>query len=168
MLNHVLVPLDGSTLAETALPEAKRILGPNGKITLVTAIDLPQVPLYGFDMPMAMVASSRTSAEETMNHARTYLENAAVELRAAGFQVNVVPHFGEAASVIIETAQKYHVDAIVICTHGRSGLSRWLFGSVTNKVLGAAPCPIYVVPNLRKHESAQQTATNNKTAPALG
>ncbi|MFN8376312.1 MAG: universal stress protein [Anaerolineae bacterium] len=155
MLNHILVPLDGSALAETALPEAKRILAANGHITLVTAVDMPQVPLYGFDMPMAMVASSRASVEETVNHARTYLENTATELRAQGYQVDVVASMGEAASVIVETAHKNHVDAIVICTHGRSGISRWLFGSVTGKVLGVAHCPIYVVPNLRKEETSQ-------------
>jgi nucleotide-binding universal stress UspA family protein len=159
MLNHVLVPLDGSVLAETAIPEAKRILAVNGHITLVTAVDMPQVPLYGFDMPMALATSSRASVEETVNQAHAYLEKVAAELRQEGFRVNVAASMGEAATVIVETAHKNHVDAIVICTHGRSGISRWLFGSVTGKVLSAAHCPIYVVPNLRKEESTQPALT---------
>ena len=55
--------------------------------------------------------------------------------------------FGDPASVIVDTAGQLHVDAIVMSTHGRSGISRWIFGSVTNKVLGMAECPVLVVPS---------------------
>jgi nucleotide-binding universal stress UspA family protein len=150
MLNHILVPLDGSPLAETALPEAKRILAADRHITLVTAVEMPQTPLYSFDVPMTIAAASHENLEDMLKHMRVYLEKVANNLRAEGYQVDVVTSVGEAATVIMETAQKKHVDAIVICTHGRSGISRWVFGSVTHKVLGNAHCPIYIVPNLHK------------------
>jgi nucleotide-binding universal stress UspA family protein len=159
MLNHILVPLDGSTLAESALPEAKRILAANGQITLVSAVEMPQTPLYSFDVPMTIAAASRETIEELFKHMHEYLEKVATDLRLEGYQVHPVTSMGDPATVIMETAQKKHVDAIVICTHGRSGISRWLFGSVTNKVLGGALCPIYVVPNLRKVEPEKPVKT---------
>ena len=64
--------------------------------------------------------------------------------------VGVEVHVGEPANVIVETAERLKVDAIVMSTHGRSGLSRWLFGSVTNKVLSANVCPVYVIPSKPK------------------
>jgi nucleotide-binding universal stress UspA family protein len=155
MLNHVLVPLDGSLLAETAIEAAQKILGVNATITLVTAVDMPQTPLYGLDMPMAMVAASGEAVEETIRQAHTYLERIAGDLRTEGYHTHIHVSVGEAAVVIAEVAEKNHVDAIVISTHGRSGISRWLFGSVTNKVLSVAHCPIYVIPNLQ-HEKAPQ------------
>ncbi len=158
MLNHVLVPLDGSELAETALPEAKRLLAANGRITLVTAIDMPQIPLYGIDVPMSIATPPRNEVEESVRHAHNYLNNIATDLRVEGYDVQIVASMGEAATVIVETAEQKHVDAIVISTHGRSGITRWLLGSVTNKVLDAAPCPIHVVPHLRKQEVPQRVA----------
>src|SRR5689334_999068 len=159
MLNHVLIPLDGSSLAETAVEAAQKILAGNATITLVTAVDMPQTPLYGVDMATAMVAASREAVEETSRHARSYLEQIAHDLRTEGYNVHIHVSVGEAAVVIAEVAEKNHVDAIVISTHGRSGISRWLFGSVTNKVLSTAHCPIYVIPNLQQEKAAQKTVT---------
>ena len=71
---------------------------------------------------------------------------------------------GDPATVIVETAQKLHVDAIVMSTHGRSGLSRWLFGSVTQKVLAASCCPVFVIPAKVTEESKTPEAVK-KTQP---
>jgi nucleotide-binding universal stress UspA family protein len=158
MLNHVLIPLDGSLLAEKALDAAQKILGVNATITLVTAVEMPQMPVYGFDLPMALVtASPQTTVEEAVQQVHTYLEKIAADLRTDGYHVHIHVSVGEAAIVIGEVAEKNHVDAIVICTHGRSGISRWLFGSVTNKVLTTAHCPIYVIPNLQQEKAPQKT-----------
>ncbi len=164
MLNHVLIPLDGSPLAETALPEAKRILAANGRMTLVIAVDTPQLPFYGLDASAAMIAPSPNEIDGTMKHAHAYLEKVAAELKAQGYHVDTEVQVGEAATVIVETALKHRVDAIAICTHGHSGITRWLFGSVTSKVLGSAHCPIYVIPSLRKEEVPQAVLN---TAPAV-
>jgi nucleotide-binding universal stress UspA family protein len=165
MLNHVLIPLDGSSLAETAISAAKQILAVNATITLVTAVDMPPTPVYGIDLPMTFVPASANSIEETIKHARNYLSRIASDLRDEGYHVHIVVSIGEAAIVIGETAERNHVDAIVICTHGRSGIGRWLYGSVTNKVLSTARCPIYVVPNMQKEKASQKalTATTSLT-----
>lgn len=146
MLKHVLVPLDGSKLAEDALEHALNIVEPKGKVTLVTAVEVPEVPVYGY-YPPATVPDMETAKADLLPYAKHYLEGVADSLTKREFQVAIEAHIGDPAEVITETAEKYHVDAIVMSTHGRSGLSRWLFGSVTNKVLGTKVCPVYVVPS---------------------
>ena len=53
---------------------------------------------------------------------------------------------GQPAERILEQAEELAVDAIVMSTHGRSGVSRWVFGSVAQKVLSGASCPIFIIP----------------------
>jgi nucleotide-binding universal stress UspA family protein len=60
---------------------------------------------------------------------------------------------GPAAEEIIDLACREQVDLIVMCTHGRSGLSRWIYGSVANKVLQHAPCPVFLVKAAEKASS---------------
>ncbi|MBL8165995.1 MAG: universal stress protein [Anaerolineae bacterium] len=146
MLNQVLVPLDGSKLAEEALQHALNILAPGGKIILLSAVDVPEVPMYGY-YPPTTVPDYEAAKEELLPQAKTYLENIAKHLGKDDVQVVLEAQIGEPAHVITEVAVKFHVDAIVMSTHGRSGLGRWLFGSVTQKVLSAKPCPVYVIPS---------------------
>jgi nucleotide-binding universal stress UspA family protein len=148
MLEHILIPLDGSDLAEAAIEPAKQLLQPNGKITLVMAID--KLLSWGYGLPTSSVLdeSSKTT-DELMRNTKTYLYQIAARLYDAGFKVETLILFGEAAPVIVEIAASHKVGAIAMSTHGRSGLSRLLFGSVTGKVLSTAPCPVFVIPNRR-------------------
>jgi nucleotide-binding universal stress UspA family protein len=149
MLKHVLVPLDGSQLAEEALNHAIDILAPEGKITLVAAVEMPEVPVYGY-YPITTVPDYQATVQELIPQVKSYLENIAGRIREHKLSVSIETHIGDPAEVITDIARKQHVDAIVMSTHGRSGLNRWLFGSVTNKVLGAKPCPVFVVPSHEK------------------
>ena len=153
MLKHVLVPLDGSKLAEDAIKHALDLLGPGGKITLISAVDVPEVPIYGY-YPPTTVPDYESAKDDLLPQAKTYLQGIAGGLADKGVTIAIEAEVGEPAHVITEFAQKLHVDAIVMSTHGRSGLSRWLFGSITNKVLSAKPCPVYVVPS-HQPEQAQ-------------
>lgn len=146
MLKHVLVPLDGSKLAEQALEHATRIIQPGGKITLIAAVELPEMPIYDYYPPVNRMEYERAE-EELLPFATHYLEGIADDLKKRGFQVSIKSQVGNAADAITDMACRYQVDAIVMSTHGRSGLQRWLYGSVTNKVLDARPCPVYVVPS---------------------
>jgi nucleotide-binding universal stress UspA family protein len=146
MLKHVLVPLDGSKLAEQALEHAMRIVQPGGKITLVAAVELPEMPIYDYYPPINRMEYERAQ-EEILPFATHYLENIADDLKQRGFEVSIRSQVGNAAEVIIDVACRYQVDMIVMSTHGRSGLQRWLYGSITHKVLDTTPCPVYVVPS---------------------
>lgn len=156
MLKHILVPLDGSQLAEEALPYAREIVDPNGKITLVAAVDLNEASIYTY-YPAVNLPKYEQIIEDTLPTARKYLHGMAEELQSDKLTVVYEAQIGSPADVIIEAAEKYQVDAIVMSSHGRSGLSRWLMGSVTQKVLDAKPCPVFVVPN-RKSETSKLPA----------
>lgn len=154
MLKHVLIPLDQSGLAESALDYAFKLTGPDSQITLLTVLvppDLSISTMYGTDglAQVAQAVDSYESAERQIRvQAEAYLRS--VSQRLPGRRVNIAVHTGRDADVIVEDAKELGVDAIVMATHGRSGISRWLLGSVTQKVLHAAPCPVMVIPQQRE------------------
>ena len=146
MLKHVLVPLDGSKLAEEALEHAIGILAPQGKISLISAVEIPEIPKYGYFTPVTL-PDYENSKSQLLPLAKQYLEGIVKDFGNADVTFDFSAAIGDPARLIIETANWLHVDAIVMSTHGRSGISQLLFGSVTNKVLAAKICPVFVVFN---------------------
>ena len=147
MLEHVLVPLDYSLLSERALPYAQHIVGPNGQISLISVLEEPVM-----DYVASMTSGSVPPIPEADRHARQcqaedYLRQVTKQLGKSHPQVETYVEFGQPAEEIVDTARRLDVQAIVISTHGRTGLSRWMYGSVTQKVLSAAPCPVFVIPS---------------------
>jgi nucleotide-binding universal stress UspA family protein len=169
MLNHVMVPLDGSGLSEDALTYARQIVDPKGKLTLLTAVELPIVmpdslyPVYSMSFERLQGdEGGYYSPEKLLASARLYLSRVTNRvLETESTDLNIVSHaeIGEPADIIIKNARNQQVDAIVMSTHGRSGFSRWLFGSVTTKVLNAAPCPVFVIPS-REMQAKIKTSTS--------
>jgi nucleotide-binding universal stress UspA family protein len=158
MYTHILVPLDGSGISEEAITEAKRMLGKGGKITLVTAVDVPEITARGFDMYGGVMLSDTETQRQMEDWAKNYLSKTADDLTSEGFVISKSVVVGDPAKIIGETAALEKVDAIVMTTHGRSGVSRWLFGSITNKVLSIAPCPVLVVPSQEKLKMLEKSA----------
>lgn len=156
MLKHILIPLDGSQLAEKALDHARHVTTPKTEITLLMAVDPPDYLAYGQysgqsgGLPATAagpIVDYQAMAQDMMTHAQTYLNRVADKLRQSGYIVHVVIEMGTPAEAIVDTARNHpQIDTIIMSTHGRSGLTRWLLGSVTSKVLSAAPCPVYVIP----------------------
>jgi nucleotide-binding universal stress UspA family protein len=158
MYQHILVPLDGSSTSEEALFEARRLVGEGAKFTLVTAVDVPELPARSFDLYGGVILTDGDTQRQMEEWAKGYLESTAQVLMSDGYKVNKVVVVGEPAKIIGETATMEKVDAIVMTTHGRSGVSRWLFGSVTNKVLSIAACPVLVVPSKEKLRMLEKNA----------
>lgn len=146
MLKHILVPLDGSKFAEDALRYAYEILAPDGKITLVCAVMIPEVPVYG-SYPNVALPELEVTDNELIPQAKEYLEKVAAALGKTDIKIEYEVKLGDPAGVIVGVAEKAKVDAIVMSSHGRSGLGRLLFGSVTSKVIGARVCPVMIVPS---------------------
>lgn len=146
MLKHVLVPLDGSKLAEEAVHHALDVVAPDGRITLDCAIEVPDVPVYGYYPPVTMPDYESTK-NELLPIARHYLDGLTADINKSGIKAMFEVTMGDPVTVITETAERLHVDAIVMSTHGRSGIGRFLFGSVTNKILSAKICPVFVIPS---------------------
>ncbi len=158
MYTHVLVPLDGSGISEEALNEARRMLDVGGTITLVTAVDVPELPAHSFDLYGGVIMSDSETQRQMEEWAKHYLDSTAALLADEGFKVNKVVNIGDPAKIIADTAVLEKVDAIVMTTHGRSGVSRWLFGSITNKVLSIATRPVVVVPSKEKLKMLEKNA----------
>lgn len=139
-LKHILVPLDGSELAEQAINHALNILDEHGELTFLQVVDA-QSGLSGYD-------ESRREhiKEEMIESAKAYLDRIGKPCRESGIQTHLIVRAGKPADVIIDVAQQSRVAAIAMSTHGRTGISRWRFGSVTQKVLSATPCPIFIIP----------------------
>jgi nucleotide-binding universal stress UspA family protein len=147
--------LDGSELSEKALPVALQGLELEGTLTLLNVVDLPDMNLvFLYDMPPVIAAHDNTETllpeaqKSTLEYLRSVLERVQIPPTV---KVNFETPIGNTASVITERAKALHVDAITMSTHGRSGLSRWVFGSVTQRVLGLMPCPVLVVPGQVTH-----------------
>ena len=151
MLRHLLVPLDGSELSEQALPYAENVIVPKGRIILLSVIEVTVDYDYSLlDIPLTMVtarAYDEAEFNKTYHRVYDYLVDKSQKLLVAGYDVECVVESGDPANVIAEVAAKHKVNAIVMTTHGRTGFSRWLFGSVTQKVISLLPCPVMVVPS---------------------
>lgn len=141
---RVLVPLDGSGLAETALPYAEQLARCTGaKLELLRVAHLSLAPPYSGNegIPLdnsAMEAHARRLCED-------YLIGLAVPLRVRGLDVSTTVTDGPDAEEILAVADASGADLIVMSTHGRSGVRRWLLGSVADRVLAAARVPILLV-----------------------
>jgi len=149
MLKHVLVPLDGSEVAERALTYIREIVDPNaGRITLLSVLDIPvEYPMLAYHpVAVAYEKDSEYVQAQAIPAANEYLNHVAESYRNMGYIVEVESVIGDPASVIVEYAEDREVDAIMMSTHGRTGISRWIFGSVAGKVLASTPCPVFIVP----------------------
>ena len=155
MLTRILVPLDGSSLARAALDVATSVVDSTCEITLLMSIVVPDIPLYAYH-PLVMSAAERSSIETECKDAERYLDGVADTLRKQDYQVKVRIEVGDAAQSIIRVANELKVDLIIMSTHGRSGIGRWLFGSVTSRVLSEATRPVLVVPSRGKQQQFER------------
>lgn len=146
MLNNILLTLDGSELSERALEYAREVVAPDAKIHLLTVVDLPDLSAYTL-YPLSVSLDYYTEAvSQAEKGAIEYIEQIAESLRKEGYNVETIVSTGIAAETIVDRAKALAVQAIVMSTHGRSGINQWLFGSVTQKVLSMMPCPVFVIP----------------------
>lgn len=153
MINRVLVPLDGSQLAEKALPIARQVVQSGGEIILMTAAN-DAVPLINLDPDTPAASEDAVYIQSSMPRVQEYLEHTGRKLQLNGYQVSIEVVAAEPAEAIVQIAEQRRVDMVIMSTHGRSGLSRVLFGSITLKVLEIASMPVLVVPNREREETA--------------
>jgi nucleotide-binding universal stress UspA family protein len=141
MYKHILLPLDGSQLAEAALPHASVHAGQfGGEIVLLKVLEpLPEPSMAGRGAVHSAEAASARLAEE-------YLEGIAAGLREQGIPAQTAAVEGKPYVEIIRFAEEHEIDLIVISTRGHSGLSRWLMGSVAERVARGATVPLLLVP----------------------
>jgi len=128
-------------LAKKALDEAERLAKFfSAEIILFQVV--PFMPIYGSPelvTPFIIDEKQKESAER-------YLFNLAEELKKREFKVTTMVRTGQQVALeIIDYAKESGTDLIVMCTHGRSGITRWMLGSVTQKVLSRAETPVLLI-----------------------
>lgn len=147
---RLLVPLDGTSLAENALPVARRLMqSPSDellllRVVMLTDVDIPIGAEYNMLWPDYREAS--TPGQERQE-AVDYLEAVRNRPVFADLNTRALVVEGDRSQAIVDTAIKQDVDAIIITTHGRTGLSRWVMGSVAERVLQSGPCPVLLIRN---------------------
>lgn len=143
MFQRILVPLDGSTRAEQALPVAVRLAhASSGTIVLLRVVDLPnQFVSSRVHEPMATQAVLDTQLEEAKN----YLEH----LMRSNDLINVHSRreviIGQPAVNILSIVGMRNIDLVVMCSHGYTGMTRWILGSVAEKVVHHSPVPVLLL-----------------------
>jgi len=159
MTEKILVPLDGSKVGEAALPEVEKLaskLLPEGKVEVTLIQVLSSLSHYVVaGEASARIPYTEQEMEQMKKKASQYLREASESLKKKGASVKVRVEIGHAADEIIKAADEIHADIIAMSSHGRSGLSRWAFGSVTDRVLRGGGKPVLVVkaPKETEHHS---------------
>ena len=149
MSERVLIPLDGSKMGEASLSYVEELvsrlaLGKKVEVTLFqVASSLTHWVVAG--EASAPVPYNERELKQVEKEALEYLDKASAGLRSKGAIVKIKVAIGNAAEEIIKAEEEINADLVAMSTHGRSGLSRWAFGSVTDKVLRGGRVPVLLV-----------------------
>jgi nucleotide-binding universal stress UspA family protein len=147
LYKNILVPLDGSQLAECVMPHVESIVTAFGPetVTIVQEVEhfLP-TPKGEEQMPIDPQQYKRAE-EAIIAAAEKYLKGMAAKAKLGTATAKTKVLLGHPADKIADYAKDNKIDAIVMSTHGRTGISRWAMGSVADRLLHIAPVPVLVV-----------------------
>jgi len=150
----IVVPLDGSELAECILPHVEELAKGYGteEVILVTVTEkiiaytgVTHVVQPGAIPPPEPAVKVPTSVGKKQRQGERYLNRVAKSLQKKGVRVGTEVLLGNPAEEIVSFAEHNGADLIAIASHGRSGLSRWVYGSVTDRILRSVCIPVLMV-----------------------
>ncbi len=145
MYKKMLVPLDGSELSECSLEHAKAVAlacrCPEVTVLRVLEPDLQITDIGG----VASESWYRDAQARVKAELENYVSKVTDKLKKEGLKAKGVVVSGRAADEVLGYAKKNQVDLIVMSTHGRSGVSRWVIGSVADKIVHHSPIPVLLV-----------------------
>ncbi len=145
MYQKILAPLDGSPLAECVLPHLEALAaGCQVKEVVLARVVEPFRPPVSGEYVLKPEEVLRIE-EEAKEEAQAYLRKASFKIKLNGTPVKTEMIFGRPAETLADYATQNQVDLIVIATHGRSGVSRWVWGSVADRILRSACVPVLMV-----------------------
>lgn len=148
-MKRILVPIDGSAASQKAAEKAVSI-GKliNAELTFLTVINLPTEDKYsyfGMSVENAFIANRKTMLKQLIHEETRMLNILVRNLECPDLKVNQKVIVGKVAEEIVKLAAEENFDFIVIGRRGFSTIERFFVGSVTQKVIAAAPCPIMVI-----------------------
>lgn len=141
MYKRILVPLDGSPLSEAVLPHAQALAKSEGAEIILLRVPVNPVVEFSFSDP----AIAETVIEEIEYETKKYIEALSAKLETAGLRVSFLIREGPVAETILAVAEAMQVDMIAMSTHGRSGIQRWVMGSVADRVIGHSEVPVMLI-----------------------
>jgi nucleotide-binding universal stress UspA family protein len=144
MYQKIMVPLDGSGLAECVFPHLE---------AFITAFSLKEVLLVRVVEPLSISSALQASEMDIIQknesdrefQAREYLNQVQGRISSSGVDLRYEVIVGTVADSLIDLARKEAVDLILMATHGRSGITRWVMGSVADKILHSAKIPVLMI-----------------------
>jgi nucleotide-binding universal stress UspA family protein len=142
MFRRIVVPLDGSPLAEAILPEVQRLAANTPLEVVLLAVGQPPQTIEERDGHVRYLDDILAEQEQDL---RTYLHTPAHWLNSYRIPVETRVRFGDPAAEIVRCADEEAADAIAMCTHGRTGLDRLVHGSVAGTVLRSTRRPIVLL-----------------------
>jgi nucleotide-binding universal stress UspA family protein len=153
MYNRIMVPLDGSEMAECVLPHVEVLARAcsTAHVTFIRVVEpvyIPASPEHegsGVFSTLDAQHMRNNVDSENMAVAEEYVTRVAARNRYPGTEVEARVIMGKPAETIAEYAKQNGIDLIVIATHGLSGVSRWVWGSIADRVLRAACVPVLMV-----------------------
>lgn len=149
MYKHIMVPLDGSDLAECVLPHvvsiAKSIRGT--RISLIRVVDPAVLPTSDpTSSEFGLTKSDRKQLiKQRFDNAAQYLNDLTADLKWDWTTLNSEVIVGEPAESLAEYANKNHVDLIIIASHGRSGIRRLIMGSIAERIVRSSCAAVLLV-----------------------
>jgi nucleotide-binding universal stress UspA family protein len=142
LIKRILLPLDSSKAGEATIEHARQIATAfDSELVLFQALE-PVNPVIGFDNLSPLVLPDN---EDVKQAAVSYLTGVENRLKATGVKTSSEIVWGSAAESILDYTEAHEIDLIAMSARGRSGISRWAFGSVTEKILHAATTPLLIV-----------------------
>jgi nucleotide-binding universal stress UspA family protein len=147
MYKKILVPLDGSKLAECVFPHLETIVKGSKapQVIIVQAVEPLSIP-YGREVSH-FTSLEQVKAFETHQKAEAekYLKETVARLKKTGINARADIVYGKAGEALSDYANKHKVDLVIIATHGRSGVSRWVWGSVADRLVRSVSAPVLMV-----------------------
>jgi len=145
MYEKIMVPLDGSELAECVLPHLEGFIkGCHvSNVVFVRVVELPAVPHYG-EVPIRPEMYEETESA-MKSAAKDYLDQIKNRLKYEGTELHSEVLVGRVADSLADYTAKNDIELILIATHGRSGVTRWARGSIADKILRSSNVPVLMV-----------------------
>jgi len=141
MYRKILVPLDGSKVAEGVLPHAKLLAYSEGAELILLTVGANPALEFAFSDP----GLAQSAIIEQEDRSKKYIAEIEDQLQSAGFKASTLLRVGSVAEVILEVADELQVDCIAMSTHGRTGPARWLLGSIAERVVHNSKVPVLLI-----------------------
>ena len=141
MYRKILVPLDGSKVAEGVLPHAKSLAYSEGAELILLTVGANPALDYAFSDP----GLAQQAIQEQEDRSSKYITEIEAQLKSAGFKTSTQMRVGSVADVILGVVEELQVDVIAMSTHGRTGPARWLLGSIAERVVRNSNIPVLLI-----------------------